>query len=348
MGDRYMIRKNTYELKPGMILADDVGSLTSGVILIPKNTVLNKKNIEKIFDHKIKQVLVYQKNNLPSIVDNKIEVKYEILADKMEGIFTNIKIGKKIVLNEINKELDDLVEEILKNDNILGRMRELQQKDDYTFNHSLNVSMLATMIGKWLDYPQNQIKQLALTGLFHDIGKLKISNDIINKSRELTDEELKKMKEHPIHGYNILKKTVGISSNVALGVLQHHEREDGSGYPLGLKSNEIHEYAKIIAVCDTYDTITSNRVYKSKVSPFFAAEILREESFSVLDPRFTKIFLDKIAGFYVGCTVLLSNGKEGDIIYIHPQAPTKSVVKVGDEFIDFLKPQELEIVDIIK
>ncbi|NMA87455.1 MAG: HD-GYP domain-containing protein [Tissierellia bacterium] len=343
-----MIKKSAYDLRPGMVLAEDVGSLISGAILISKNTVLNKKSIERIYEHKIRHVFIYSEEDTMNEVDNKMEIKYEILADKMEDVFSDIKIGKKIILTEINEELDELVNEILVNDNILGRMRQLEEKDDYTFNHSLNVSMLATMLGKWIGYSQKQIKQLALTGLFHDIGKLKISDNIINKPGKLTDTEFNKMKQHPIYSYNILKETVGISSNVAMGALQHHEREDGSGYPLGLKSKEIHEYAKIIAVCDTYDAITSNRVYKPKVSPFFAAEVLREESFTVLDPRFTKIFLDKIAGFYVGCTVLLSNGEEGEIIYIHPQVPTKSVVNVGDGFIDFLKPQEIEIIDIIK
>lgn len=343
-----MIKKSAYDLRPGMVLAEDVGSLISGAILISKNTVLNKKSIERIYEHKIRHVFIYSEEDTMNEVDNKMEIKYEILADKMEDVFSDIKIGKKIILTEINEELDELVNEILVNDNILGRMRQLEEKDDYTFNHSLNVSMLATMLGKWIGYSQKQIKQLALTGLFHDIGKLKISDNIINKPGKLTDTEFNKMKQHPIYSYNILKETVGISSNVAMGALQHHEREDGSGYPLGLKSKEIHEYAKIIAVCDTYDAITSNRVYKPKVSPFFAAEVLREESFTVLDPRFTKIFLDKIAGFYVGCTVLLSNGEKGEIIYIHPQVPTKSVVNVGDGFIDFLKPQEIEIIDIIK
>ena len=344
-----MIKKSTNELKPGMVLSEDVDSLRSGAILVSKNTVLNKKIIKRIYNYGIRYVYIYSEDNMPQeISNNSLEIKYEILSDKMENVFADIKIGKKIILTEINEEVNELVDEVLKNDNILGIIRELEEKDDYTFNHSLNVSMLATMLGKWLGYSMKQIKQLALTGLFHDIGKLKVPDNIINKPGELTELEFGKIKEHPIYGYNILKETVGISNNISLGVLQHHEREDGSGYPLGLKGNEIHEYAKIIAVCDTYDAITSNRVYKPKSSPFFAAEILEEKSFTVLEPRITRIFLDKIAGFYVGCTVLLSNGQEGDIVYIHPQAPTKAIVKTENEFINFLEPQNISIVDIIK
>ena len=344
-----MLKINTYELESGMVLADNVGSASTGAILISKGTVLNKKSIRKIYDRGIRYVYIYDEDDMPSeLEEDKLEMRYEILADKLDNVFTDIKIGKKIMLTEINDEVDDLIDEIIDNDNILARIRELEEKDDYTFNHSLNVSMLTTMLGKWLGYSQKEIKQLAMAGLFHDIGKLKIDENIINKPGKLTDVEFEEIKKHSIYGYNILKETVGISKNVSLGVLQHHEREDGSGYPLGLKENEIHEYAKIIAICDTYDAMTSNRVYKSKKSPFFAAEILRDEGFNILDPKMTRVFLDKIAGFYVGCIVLLSNGEEGDIIYIHPQAPTKAIVKLGDKFIDFLEPQDLEIVDIIK
>lgn len=344
-----MQKTKTHELEPGMVLADDVGSIRSGAILISKGTVLNKKSIKKIYDQGIRYVYIYDEDDMPSeLEEDKLEMRYEILADKLDNVFTDIKIGKKIMLTEINNEVDSLIDEIIDNDNILARIRELEEKDDYTFNHSLNVSMLATMLGKWLGYSQKEIKQLAMAGLFHDIGKLKIDENIINKPGKLTDVEFETIKKHSIFGYNILKETVGISKNISLAVLQHHEREDGSGYPLGLKGNQIHEYAKIIAICDTYDAMTSNRVYKSKKSPFFAAEILRDEGFNILDPKMTRVFLDKIAGFYVGCTVLLSNGEEGDIVYIHPQAPTKAIVKLGDKFIDFLEPQNLEIVDIIK
>ena len=271
-----------------------------------------------------------------------------MLSDKMENVFTDVKFGKKIILTEISKELDGLIVEIIQNNNILGRIRQLEEKDDYTFNHSLNVSMLATMIGKWLNYSDKDIKQLALSGLFHDIGKLKISDNIINKPGKLTDREEEIMKKHPIYSFNIISETIGISKNVSIAVLHHHEREDGGGYPQGIKGDKIHEYAKIIAICDTYDALTSDREYQNKTSPFYAAEILEEQSFGILNPRITRLFLDRIAEFYVGCKVLLSNGEEGRIIYVHPQSPTKTIVKLGNRYINFLDAQDISIIDIIK
>lgn len=344
-----MIRKHITDLKPGMVLSRDVDSLNSGAILVSENTVLDKQNIRRIINYNIKYVYLYDEHNLPDeIKGDLLELKYEKFVDKMERVFFQVKLGKQPNLLNINNELNELIDEVFHVHNILGRMGELQQKDDYTFNHSINVAILATILGKWLGYSRNRVKQLALCGLFHDIGKLHIPEVILNKPGKLSGEEFEKIKEHTIIGYNILKKTVGISKNVALGVLQHHEREGGTGYPLGLHGGEIHEYAKIIAVCDVYDAITSDRVYKERVSPLFAAEILERKCFDCLNPKITMVFLNKVARFYVGSTVLLSNEEVGDIVYIHPQAPTKAIVKVGDKFIDFLQPQDIRIIDIIK
>lgn len=344
-----MIKVYANELKPGMVLSEDVGSLKSGAILVSKGTVLNKKIIRKIRNQGVKYVFIYDPEEYAEdIKQNNFMIRYEIFSDKVEKVFSDIKLGKKIILSEINDELDELIVEIIQNNNILGRLRQLEEKDDYTFNHSLNVSMLATMIAKWLNYTDKQIKQIALTGLFHDIGKLKISDDILHKPGKLTNEEQEIMMKHPIYSYNILLDTVGISKNILVGVLQHHEREDGSGYPYGLKGDKIHEYAKIIAVCDVYDALTSDRYYKEKISPFYAAEVLEEQSFGILDPHITQLFLNKVSEFYAGCKVLLSNGKEGEIIYVHPQRPTKTIVKSGDEYINFLEPQDVFIVDIIE
>jgi HD-GYP domain-containing protein (c-di-GMP phosphodiesterase class II) len=344
-----MTKISINHLKPGMVLADNIGSLRSGAILVSKGTVLNKKIIKKIYNQGIKYVVVYDvDSDSKEVLENNFVIRYEILSDKLENVFKNIKLGKKIILTEISEELDDLIVEIIQNNNILGRMRQLEEKDDYTFNHSLNVAMLATMVGKWLNYSDKHIKQLALTGLFHDIGKLKIPNNIVNKLGELTESEFEIMKKHPIYSYNILSETVGISKNVLIGVLQHHEREDGSGYPQGISGDKIHEYAKVIAICDVYDALTSDRKYKNKSSPFYAAEILEGQSFGVLNPKITRVFLDKVASFYVGCKVLLSNDEEGEVIYIHPQSPTKTIVKTGDKYINFLEPQDVFIIDIIK
>ena len=336
-------------LKSGMVLNKDVENLKTGAILIKNGTVLNRRFILLMKNLGIKRVDVLDEELfLDEHPKERLNVRFEMLSNKMESVFDDVKYGKKIIISEVSEEVDLLIEELKKNNNILGRLRELEEGDDYTFNHSLNVCMLSTMIGKWLGYNQIEIKQLSLAGLFHDIGKLKISDDIINKPGKLTEREFEIIKKHPIYSYNCTMDTIGISKNVSLGVLAHHEREDGSGYPNGIKGDKIHEFAKIIAVCDIYDAMTSNRAYKDKESPFYVAEHLDDSSFSNLDPRITRVFLENISKFYVGNIVKLSNGEIGEIIYIHPNEVTKPIVKVGERFIDFLNEKDLEIVDIIK
>lgn len=122
---------------------------------------------------------------------------------------------------------------------------------------------------------------------------------------------------------------------------------DGSGYPNKLKGDKIHKYGKILAICDVYHALTSRRVYKDKENPLNVADYIRKEGFTKLDPSMTQVFLKNISKFYVGNRVVLSTGKIGEIIYIHPQDDTKAIVKVGNEFIDFLKEKEIKIIDLI-
>ena len=337
------------DLKPGMVVNKDVDDLKSGAVLVKNGTVLNRRLILLMKNLGIRRVETLDEEIfLKEHPEERLIINFEVLSDKAEKVFSNIKYGKKIMISEISEEMDMLIVELIKNNNILGRLRELEERDDYTFNHSMNVCMLSTMVGKWLGYNQVELKQLSLAGLFHDIGKLRISDDIINKPGKLTEEEFEIIKKHPIYGYNCINEAVGISKNVALGVLQHHEREDGQGYPYGVSGDKIHEFAKVIGICDIYDAMTSDRVYKKKESPFYVAEHLDEGSFKNLDPKITRMFLDNISKFYVGNVVKLSNGEVGEIVYVHPHEATKPIVKVGEKFIDFLSEQDLKIVDIIK
>ncbi len=337
------------ECKPGMVLSEDVVNHDTGAILLSSGIVLNRK--------KILHMKALGINNIDILIDNDEEVlveeegftkSYDKVKSKTKSIFDDFRIGKKIAVSEINNEVNSLVDEITKSNNILSKLRQLEESDDYTFNHSIRVSILATMIGKWMNYSDIELKQISMTGLFHDIGKLKISNHIINKPGKLSKQEFEIIKKHTIYSYEVLKDTIGISKNIAMGALQHHEREDGSGYPLKVKGDKIHQFAKIIAICDVFDAMTADRVYRAKESPFKVAELILKDSFGLLDPNICLIFLNNISKFYVGNIVKLSNGSIGEIIYIHKEMPTRPLVKVDDDYIDLLKKKEIEIIDVIK
>lgn len=256
-------------------------------------------------------------------------------------------MGKKLIVDEFDDSLKSLVDEIIKSNNVLGRLRQIEINDEYTYKHSINVSLIATMIGKWMGFSKNEIYDLAMAGLLHDIGKSRVPNEILNKPGKLTDEEYAIMKKHADYGYDILKNTSGINESIILGALEHHERVDGKGYPLGLYGNRIHMYGKIIAVADVYDAMTSKRVYKSKICPFRVAELIFQDSFGPLDPVIANTFLKNIFQFYVGNIVKLNDNQIGTVIFVNKYNPTRPLVKTSAGFIDLSQNYQYEIIDVI-
>lgn len=337
----------TNKLDVGMILDKDVVDLRTGAILIPENTAITKPFIKKLYDNRIHFVYIKDEEIPDGLRNEAMSKEYEKVERNLLNIFKDIKEGKALDTNKVAVEIKNFAKEIVGERDILTQMRLLKKKDDYTFNHSLGVSVLAITLGKWLEYSAKQILDLSVVGLFHDIGKLKISDSIVLKPGQLDDDEAKEMMMHSTYSYEMLLETGNFSDDILRGVLEHHEKFNGTGYPKGLKGEEIHEYARVISICDIYHAITSNRVYRDKDSPLRAADYLKQESFTTLDPNMTQVFLKNISRFYVGNKVLLSDGTTGIIVYIHPQDETKPIVQIGDKFMDFLQPQDLEILDII-
>lgn len=336
------------ELKEGMILGEDIIGKYD-ILFASSGTILNDTIIEGIKKLDIKYVYVVQndENDRVVIVDKNLNKEYKKALDHFKNIYFNVKIGRKIVIEELSEVLDSLIKAIIKDTNILGRLRQMEINDLYTYKHSIDVCVIATTIGKWMGLSEKELNKIAIAGLLHDIGKSKIPNEILNKPEKLTNEEYELMKTHALEGYNILKNTENISEEVLYGVLQHHERVDGKGYPLGLKDEEIHVCAKIISVADVYDAMTSNRVYRNKTSPFKVAELIFKDSFGHLDPYISNLFLRKISQFYVGNIVKLSNGEIGKVILVNKFNPTRPLVKTKNGFIDLSKNYSYEIIDII-
>lgn len=338
---------NINDLEMGMILQEDVIDEKTGVVLVAKNMGLTKPLIDKLISHGINHIYIREEEIPAEKYNEPLMVTYGELQKRMEDVFTEIKGGEKLESGEVLDEMVGFVKEVIEEIDILTQMRLLKKKDDYTFNHSIAVGTLAASLGKWLNYSEEEIMDLAIAGLFHDIGKLKISDDIINKPGSLTDEEFEIMKKHSRYSLEILSQTGEFNWDILMGVLQHHERMDGTGYPDGIKGEKIHRYGRIIGICDIYHALTTRRVYKDKESPLKVAKYIRGESFSRLDPYMTRVFLKNISEFYVGNKVILSTGEIGEIIYVYPQDNTKPIIKVADKYIDLLKEKDIEVVDII-
>jgi len=223
----------------------------------------------------------------------------------------------------------------------------VQRRDDYTFHHSLDVAVLCGVVGRWLGYKGEELKDLVLAGLLHDIGKTQIPLEILRKPGKLTPEETKIMQLHTTRGYNLVKE-LDLPAAVTYAVLQHHEREDGSGYPLQVTGDKIHPFAKLIAVIDIYDAMTCDKVYRKKVTPFEAVETITRDMYDKLDPNICAVFLNNVRDYFIGNTVLLSDGREAEVVYLGQYISSRPVVRTEDGlFIDLEQRKELSIVRLL-
>ncbi|TCO70213.1 HD-GYP domain-containing protein [Marinisporobacter balticus] len=347
---------NIQELKEGMILLQDIIGKYE-LVFLTRGTILTEEHIERIQNMEIRYVYVDEKDEEPigKEADDRFHVKidaqlteqYTKSLSAFKTVYKEVSLGKKIESEIIRNAISPLMEEIMTDNNILGRLRSVENVDDYTYKHSIDVCILSTMIGKWLGYSGDDLNNLSIAGVLHDIGKSKIPTEILNKPGKLSLDEYNVMKTHATLGYEMLQDQDEINFDICCGVFQHHERMDGSGYPSGLRGDEIHEFARIIAVADIFDAMTSQRIYKSKQSPFEVAELIAKNRFGILDPYVSNKFLWQISKFYVGNIVKLNTGEIGEIILINKQIPTRPFVKVGNRFIDLNKSNEYKIMDVL-
>lgn len=203
------------------------------------------------------------------------------------------------------------------------------------------------LLGKWLGLKSSQIDDLIKAAILHDIGKVKIPEKILNKKGKLSDEEFEIMKKHPVHSYEIALDSQKLSFDILKAILLHHEKENGSGYPLMVRGDKIPLYAKIIGICDVYDALTSERVYKGRMSPFDAFKIIELDGYELFDVKVMLTFLQNISNYYIGTDVVLNNGDIGQVVYINPRNISYPIVKIGSEYIDLLSTKELKIVSLL-
>ena len=265
----------------------------------------------------------------------------------------------KVVFNEIineNKPLqqDALVEKvatlfrtrntIIELFDMLNNMRAL---DDSVYAHSLNVALISRMLGRWLKLDSHNLDVLTCAGLFHDIGKVLIPEEVLNKSGKLTDEEFALIKSHPKKGYDILKPQ-NIDPHIKKAALMHHERCDGSGYPSGLEEDVIDEYAMIVGIADVYDAMTAARSYRAPLCAFQVISNFEKDGYQKYHAKYITTFLKQIAATYQSNRVVLSDGRGGKIVMINPNDLSRPVIQFDDnECLDLSTHRDLYITVVI-
>jgi len=339
-------------VNPGMTLKEDVYSKLGG-LLYKKGTVLKDRDQEILFAFGVKSISVIEKetksdqktqnNNgthnkqeTQKSMDENYTQKYNRLFQLISSILKSAQGNPQIPIIELRNTFEPLVEHINQNPKILLHLNLYQndQLTKYEIVHSIAVGLLSYSIASWLELEQGERMQVTLAGLLHDVGLSRIPSRILDKTKDLDHLEREEIQKHTIYGYQMLKGTKGLNEGANLAVLQHHERNDGSGYPLRLKQEQIHIYSKIIAIADMFHAMVSRRSYRNELPFFFVLEQLVNESFGRLEPRIVQTFVKMISQITIGSKVILNDNREGVILFINNQNPTRPWVKVANEIIN--------------
>ena len=336
------------DCQPGMAIAEDIYN-EYGAMVVTEGTVLDGYILSRIRELGLVKVKIYEENE-EMIVAGGAELfraQYNENISNVKHLLHDISTGKEVDSQKVSLVTNSLLSRINENRDIVNCMNEMRTTDEYLYTHSINVSLLSMLIGKWLKYDYKKVKALVTAGFLHDIGKGRISPEILNKPDALTDNEFEEIKKHPAYGYQIAEKIPEVSDDILKAILMHHEREDGSGYPLGLNSEQIHDFAKIVAVADVYDAMTSNRVYRAMICPFDVIESMERDNFGTLDHRVVSVFLKNIASYYMGDFVKLSNGDIGEVVYINPFNISKPIIRAANSYIDLSNEKKVRILELI-
>lgn len=361
-----------FDAKPGMKLSRDI-LLSDGSKLASKDTVLTPSLISKISGLHVLEINIYneesdsaskaernisqadtdtQNSNYYEKVRNSKEFK-QFEADYNDNInLTKINLNS-LLTSDTHIDTDALVSSTINIISDAGNslqmfdmLHAMRNMDDLTYVHSINVALIASAIGKWMNYDSQQIKVLTLAGLMHDIGKLLVPDNILNKPGALTDNEYEIMKHHVNLGYEQTKNK-DIPLPVKEAILLHHEKCDGSGYPFGIKSADIPAVAKIITIADVYDAMTATRIYRAPICPFEVVKVMYQDAFTKFDPVYAIPFLKNVVSSYINTNVKLSDGRTGKVVLINDNALHKPIVQCDNEYVDLSKKSGLNIVALL-
>lgn len=235
--------------------------------------------------------------------------------------------GKSIHVDELDGWADDLIEAALIDSDALHCVSALRSKDEYLLEHSVNVATLLVSFGKHLDLPKETLKQMAIGGIIHDVGKIKVNDEVLHKPARLTPEEFEHMKLHQVYAGEIISTVTGLSDVSRDVCLMHHEKLDGTGYPRGLSGDELPIHGRMSCIVDIYDALTADRCYKKGMSSAEAFKILLSLTPFHLDKELVYKFINCIGVYPVGALVELSDGRVGIVWTSNTAEPLKPEVK---------------------
>lgn len=324
-----MRRIKIEDSEPGMIIARSIFS-SDGRVLLNSGVVLSDSLILRMLNLGIGSIYVQDPyfEDIAEPQDVVSEQTRLLTIQAVKQTFDDLEQERRLNTRVVHTLVNRLLDEILANQQVLISLSDIRRYDDYTFAHSVNVCILALMTGITMQYHDVKLKELGIGALLHDIGKVYIDPNILNKADELSHEEYQEVKKHSEYGFEILRQYADIpllSKHIAY---QHHERFDGNGYPRGLCGEEIHEYARIVAAADVYDALMADRPYRACYTINQAITILKRMSCINLDPRCTTALIANIAVYPIGTIVELNTESVGIVVDVNRESPTRPVVRI--------------------
>lgn len=321
---RYLPIEN---IKPGMALAQDVYD-GSGRMLLSQGQELNEEQIESLDEMGYPGFYIQEAGTDDILVEEVIkpEIKGQMLG-LVRDLFLNEGDEQE---RHIRETVTRVVENLMEDGDIMFNMLNLKNYDDYTYFHSVNVAILAAVLGARYGMDECQLCALTTAGLLHDIGKKFLEISILNAKRALTEEERRIMLQHPKLGYEFIRDNYDFAPGVLLGVLEHHECYNGEGYPMRKSGDEISIYGRIIKLADVYDAMTTKRPYRDPMLPSDVLEYVMAGNGSEFDPQLVALFVRWIAIYPVGCEVELSDGRGAIVKHNYEGYAQRPVVKIRD------------------
>lgn len=350
---------------PGMRVARTIYS-ADGQVLLQQGAELKASYLDQLRRRGI--TVVYIRDAMdeiaPDVVPEDVittrtrveatQIVQGLLEDAREQML-NARPGRRLALDtaKARQAVERIVREVLENRDAVVNLSDIRGTDEYTFHHSVNVCVLAVMTGATLLYDEAKLLDVGVGALLHDLGKVAIRPEVLRKEGTLTLEEFEELKRHTTLGFEMLWGQENLSVLAAHMAYQHHEREDGSGYPRNLVGREIHDYGKLCAVCDVYDALTTDRPYRRAFLPSEACRMMTNNP-HLYDSRMMQALFQNIALYPLGSVVRLSTGEAALVVRVRKGMPERCVVRVvlgpagrplaAPRDVDLLRERDIRIV----
>lgn len=341
----------TKSLKENDILSKAVFH-DNGSILVQAKIPLSQQIINRLI--KLGIGYVYIDDDITKDIEVKNVVSDETRKEAIHTIkkeFQEIAnhhiIGHALNTLHLSKSFSKVIQKILADikgsDDVISILSDVYCYDSYIFTHSLNVTIYSIGLAMELKFTEKQLYEIGLGAILHDVGKVSVPKEILEKKGALTDEEFEIIKIHSRTGFDLLRNAPNISLVTAHCAFQHHERMNGSGYPQGISGDQIHPYAKILAVADVFDAVTSNRVYRKAMLPHEGLEILFAGAGTLFDKEIVELFSKTVAIYPIGITVYLNDGRKGVVSKQNKFFSMRPFVRVFEHNGERVEPYELDL-----